>query len=101
MVRVAVVLLFAMQTLLVFAQGPDASSDQKAPSLAVRDEQSSELPEAPSVMRDASLPGEDHSESPDPSQTNLTLEADIKQSRNSPTSPAKEPYHWKGLILQS
>jgi hypothetical protein len=102
MVRVATVLIFAMQTVCVFAQGPDASADQKAPSLAPRDEQAWQFPDAPSAVREFSSPSEDYGESPDQSQVNFTLEADVDQSRaGPPKSPAEEPYHWKGLILQS
>src|SRR5271154_7107268 len=91
-----------MQSLTVFAQGPDASSDQKAPSLAVRDEQTWELPDAPSAVRGISTPREDYGESPDNSLGNLTVKTDVSQSRaGAPKSPAEEPYHWKGLILQS
>jgi hypothetical protein len=102
MVRVAIVLVFAMQTLCVFAQGPDASLDQRAPSPEVRDEQAWQLLDAPSAVRDLSTPSEDHVESLHHSPANLTLEADVDQSRaGAPKPPAREPYHWKGLILQS
>lgn len=122
MVRLALALLFLLQLEPVWPQsfGPEEVRDASSSMQSVDD--MSELPDAPSALRlDTVARAEPIASDPriDPSQSKLELsdlfpegEVDLEdgfatlkyetQSRvGKPGTETGEPYHWKGLMLQS
>src|ERR1700759_3164913 len=99
MLRTSIVVLFTIHSLSLFSQGFEVAREQRTLFLMAQDAQLATLPDAPSTMLDESTSrGSDET----PFYSPAKFETDLDQSRGgTPQSPNGEPYHWKGLLLQS